>query len=82
MLTNEFNLSFRSIRHAGNIERRNFTERNQRSASISRPRLIDQCENDVRRKSILTNESLREPLNNAPQIRDTTRLLLRSDPCN
>ncbi|MGN5517272.1 DUF4189 domain-containing protein, partial [Xanthomonas gardneri] len=23
-----------------------------------------------------------EPLNNAPQIRDTTRLLLRSDPCN
>ncbi|MFS8388578.1 DUF4189 domain-containing protein, partial [Xanthomonas campestris pv. campestris] len=24
----------------------------------------------------------REPLNNAPQIRDTTRLMLRSDPCN
>ncbi|MFS8376009.1 DUF4189 domain-containing protein, partial [Xanthomonas campestris pv. armoraciae] len=23
-----------------------------------------------------------EPLNNAPQIRDTTRLMLRSDPCN
>ncbi|MBV7307062.1 hypothetical protein KW404_21715, partial [Xanthomonas vasicola pv. vasculorum] len=25
---------------------------------------------------------LREPLNNSPQIRDTTRLMLRSDPCN
>ncbi|WP_220475051.1 hypothetical protein, partial [Xanthomonas vasicola] len=25
---------------------------------------------------------LKEPLNNAPQIRDTTRLMLRSDPCN
>ncbi|MEQ7778527.1 hypothetical protein, partial [Xanthomonas sp. WHRI 8356] len=25
---------------------------------------------------------VREPLNNAPQIRDTTRLMLRSDPCN
>ncbi|MFS8400929.1 DUF4189 domain-containing protein, partial [Xanthomonas campestris pv. campestris] len=24
----------------------------------------------------------RETLNNAPQIRDTTRLMLRSDPCN
>lgn len=24
----------------------------------------------------------KEPLNNAPQIRDTTRLMLRSDPCN
>ncbi|MFS8405423.1 DUF4189 domain-containing protein, partial [Xanthomonas campestris pv. raphani] len=23
-----------------------------------------------------------EPLNNAPQIRDTTRLMLRGDPCN
>ncbi|WP_254813438.1 type IV secretory system conjugative DNA transfer family protein [Xanthomonas campestris] len=26
--------------------------------------------------------STREPLNNAPQIRDTTRLMLRGDPCN
>ncbi|MFS8468499.1 DUF4189 domain-containing protein, partial [Xanthomonas campestris pv. raphani] len=25
---------------------------------------------------------VRETLNNAPQIRDTTRLMLRSDPCN
>ncbi|MEA9598096.1 hypothetical protein ABFU50_12990 [Xanthomonas campestris pv. campestris] len=24
----------------------------------------------------------KEPLNNAPQIRDTTRLMLRGDPCN
>ncbi|MEA9482786.1 hypothetical protein VC290_21160, partial [Xanthomonas campestris] len=29
-----------------------------------------------------TKTSIREPLNNAPQIRDTTRLMLRSDPCN
>ncbi|MEA9482800.1 hypothetical protein VC290_21250 [Xanthomonas campestris] len=27
-------------------------------------------------------ERIKEPLNNAPQIRDTTRLMLRSDPCN
>ncbi|MEQ7549127.1 hypothetical protein ABQF86_21810, partial [Xanthomonas campestris] len=26
--------------------------------------------------------SAKEPLNNAPQIRDTTRLMLRGDPCN
>ncbi|MBB4133425.1 peptidase [Xanthomonas sp. 3075] len=31
---------------------------------------------------ILTSSTPREPLNNAPQIRDTTRLMLRSDPCN
>ncbi|MEA9840653.1 hypothetical protein [Xanthomonas campestris] len=27
-------------------------------------------------------KDVRETLNNAPQIRDTTRLMLRSDPCN
>ncbi|MBB5865837.1 hypothetical protein GGR61_003498 [Xanthomonas arboricola] len=30
----------------------------------------------------LAGKAVREPLNNAPQIRDTTRLMLRSDPCN
>ncbi|MEQ7753877.1 hypothetical protein [Xanthomonas hortorum] len=30
----------------------------------------------------VTFPGVKEPLNNAPQIRDTTRLMLRSDPCN
>ncbi|WP_238534687.1 hypothetical protein, partial [Xanthomonas phaseoli] len=31
---------------------------------------------------LLMGGGITEALNNAPQIRDTTRLMLRSDPCN
>ncbi|MBG3852505.1 hypothetical protein ABQZ69_22055, partial [Xanthomonas sp. WHRI 8391] len=42
-------------------------------------RLIDEAEPLY---GLIIRNFVREPLNNAPQIRDTTRLMLRSDPCN